>query len=134
MVRVMRAERDLMLLPILATALALLVASASPAAEDLRVEAEEFPAYGSNDLGGIPILIEFCGSASEYYTADGIDVPGEWIKLKVTFTREADYRTELAYQATYGDVVTARATILDYPAPGETLSTDFTLADGYGFG
>jgi len=109
-------------------------AGVASAAEDLRLEAEEFEAYGSYDLGGIPILVEYCASASGHYTADGIDVPGEWIKLKVSFVFEDDYRTELAYQAAYGDTVVMRATILDFPEPGQSVSTDYLLDNGYGFG
>lgn len=111
-----------------------LAAGVASAAEDLKAEAEEFEAYGSYDLGGIPILVEFCASASGYYTADGIDVPGEWIKLKVSFVLEDDYRSELAYQAEYGDTVVIRTTILDFPEPGQSVSTDYLLDNGYGFG
>lgn len=134
MFRVIREERALILLPVLAAALVIFGAGATSAAEDLRVEAEEFELYGAYDLGGIPILVEFCGSASGYFTADGIDVPGEWIKLKVTFSQETDYETELAYQCHYGEVVEVRTTILDYPEPGQSVSTEYTLENGYGFG
>jgi hypothetical protein len=112
----------------------LVAAGVAPGAEDLKVEAEEFEEYGANDLGGLPIAIEFCASASGYFTVDWIDVPGEWIKLKVTFTQEADYETVLAYQAPYGELVVVRTTILDYPEPGQSLSTEYQLDDGYGFG
>lgn len=104
------------------------------AANDLRVEAEEFEAYGANDLGGMPIGTEFCASASGYFTVDWIDVPGEWIKLAVTFVHEADYRSVLAYQAPYGELVVVRMRILDYPEPGQSLTTEYQLNDGYGFG
>jgi hypothetical protein len=115
-------------------ALILLASCLATAANDLRVEAEEYEAYGANDLGGMPIRIEFCASASGYYTVDWIDVPGEWIKLAVTFVHEGDYRSVLAYQAPYGEPVVVRTTILDYPEPGQSLSTEYLLNDGYGFG
>ena len=119
---------------VLAAGLFVLWAGAASPAEGLRVEAEEFEAYGAHDLGGLPIAIEFCASASGYYTVDWIDVPGEWIKLKVTILQEGDYGTTLAYQATYGEAVTVRTTILDYPEPGQSVQTEYALTDGYGFG
>ncbi len=134
MFRVIREERAVILIPVLVAALASFGVGAAAAAEDLRVEAEEFEAYGAYDIGGLPIAIEFCASASGYYTVDWIDVPGEWIKLKVTFTQEGDYETVLAYQAAYGDLVVVRSTILDYPEPGQSVSTEYALTDGYGFG
>ena len=134
MFRVMREERAVILIPVVVAALASFGVGAAVAAEDLRVEAEEFEAYGAYDIGGLPIATEFCASASGYYTVDWIDVPGEWIKLKVTFTQEGDYGTVLAYQAAYGDPVVVRSTILDYPEPGQSISTEYALTDGYGFG
>jgi hypothetical protein len=122
------------MIPLLIAAAVAAAAGGAWAAEDLRVEAEEFELYGAYDLGGLPIAIEFCASASGYYTVDWIDVPGEWIKLKVTFTQDSDYGTVLAYQAPYGELVVVRTTILDYPAPGESITTDHQLDNGYGFG
>ena len=134
MFRVIGEERAVILIPVLVAALASFGVGAAVAAEGLRVEAEEFEAYGAYDIGGLPIAIEFCASASGYYTVDWIDVPGEWIKLKVTFTQEGDYGSVLAYQAAYGDLVVVRSTILDYPEPGQSISTEYALTDGYGFG
>lgn len=134
MVRLIRARGASVLIPVVVAALAALGAGGASAAEDLKVEAEEFEAYGAYDLGGLPIAIEFCASASGYFTVDWIDVPGEWIKLKVTFTQEADYGSVLAYQAPYGEAVFVRTTILDYPEPGQSVSTQYQLDDGYGFG
>jgi hypothetical protein len=128
------SENPPLLLYALVMAVVLLAWGPATAAEDLRVEAEEFEAYGANDLGGLPIAIEFCASASGYFTVDWIDVPGEWIKLGVTFVHEADYRSVLAYQAPYGEPVLVRTTILDYPEPGQSLSSEYLLDDGYGFG
>jgi hypothetical protein len=106
----------------------------SSAADDLIIEGEEFTAYGSNNIGGLDILPEFCSGASGYYAADGLDVPGEWIKLKVTFPFEGCYSAVLAYQAEYGDVVKLAVKMLDTPSPGQILTTSFMLDQGYGFG
>jgi hypothetical protein len=119
---------------LLVASLFLFGAGTATPAEVLRVEAEEFEAYGAHDLGGLPIAVEFCASASGWYTVDWIDVPGEWIKLEVTIPQEGDYGSTLAYQATYGETVTVRTTILDYPEPGQSLEAEYALTDGYGFG
>jgi hypothetical protein len=134
MFRLIRTAQGSLPTPALIAGLFLFGAIAATAAEDLRVEGEEYEAYGAYDLGGLPIAIEFCASASGYFTVDWIDVPGEWIKLKVTFTQEGDYGSLLAYQAPYGELVVVRATILDYPEPGQSISTDYMLDGGYGFG
>lgn len=134
MFRWISAGRASILIPVLVAALVSLGAGAAAAAEDLRVEGEEFEAYGAHDLGGLPIATEFCASASGYLTVDWIDVPGEWIMLKVTFPHEADFESMLAYQAPYGELVVVRTTILDYPEPGQSVTSEYQLDNGYGFG
>jgi hypothetical protein len=134
MFRLRRVGRASFLIPVLVVTFVSLGAGAAGAAEDLKVEAEEYEAYGVQDLGGLPIAIEFCASASGYFTVDWIDVPGEWIKLKVTIVHEGDYGTTLAYQAPYGELVVVRTTIMDYPEPGQSVSTEYQLDGGYGFG
>jgi hypothetical protein len=104
------------------------------AAEDLRIEGEEYVFYGSYNIGGVEIRPEYCGSASEYYAADGIDVPGEWIKLKVTIPVTGCYELVSAYQAAYQDTVEIDVSILDYPEPGQVTSSRFTFVEGYGYG
>ncbi len=111
-----------------------LAAQPAAAAGDLLIECEDFEAYGANDLGGYGLAIEYCSGASQFQAVFGLDLPGEWIKLKVTFTQSGCYRAEMAYQALYGKTVDFRVRLLDAPAPGEELESAFAFDDGYGFG
>ncbi len=110
------------------------LAAGAWAADGIRVEGEDYPAYGSNDLGGYPIGSEYCAGASQYYAADGIDLPGEWIMLEVSIPEQGCYALTLAYQCYYQDTVELAVKILDYPEPGQDTRAEFTLTDGWGFG
>jgi len=121
----------LLLIPL---SLFLTPAAPSSAADGVLVEGEGFTAYGSYNLGGYDILPEYCAGASGTLAADGLDEPGEWIKLAVTLPLEGCYDAVLAYQAEYGDTVNLVVRMLDTPSPGETLLSDFLLDQGYGFG
>ena len=109
-------------------------ASPSGAAEGVLVEGEQFTDYGSYNIGGYDIRPEYCAGASGYYAADGLDLPGEWIRLRVVLPLEGCYDVVLAYQAEYGDVVKLAVKMLDTPSPGETLLSGFLLDQGFGFG
>ena len=113
---------------------AALAAPAALAADDLFIEAEEFETYGYNDLGGVEIGVEWCTGANGFMAAGGLDLPGEWIRLKVTFPAEACYESEIAYQSAYGDTVRLRVRMADAPGPGQEMTSDYMLTEGWGFG
>jgi hypothetical protein len=121
----------------LAAALALAVvmsaASPCPAEEMVYVEGEDFPAYGWLDNGGDPIEIVWCSGASQGQAAGGIDLPGEWIRLKVVFPRPGCYVPHVMYQAGYGDNVKFVLKLHDPSAPGGLQTAAFG-AVGWGFG
>jgi hypothetical protein len=97
------------------------------------VEGEDFVSYGSHNLGGDDIHVEWCSGASQGYAAGGLDVPGEWIMLKVDFLRSGCYEPHVFYQAGYGDTVSFNVRVLDESAPGGSVVSAFT-ATGWGFG
>jgi len=107
---------------------------ASIAAEDLRLEAEEFRAYGSYNIGGEGIRESYCSYASGGLAVDGLDIPGEWFKLKVSFASAGCYSSKIDYQSAYDDTVQLVVRLLDYPAPMEELRANYLLIDGFGFG
>jgi hypothetical protein len=119
---------------VVAVAALALCALPAAAANDLLVECEEFEPYGGNDLGGYTLGIEFCSGASQFQAVFGLDLPGEWIKLKVSFTEPGCYRSRMGYQSAYGETVDFRVRMLEAPAPGEEIVAPFVLDDGYGFG
>lgn len=120
----------------LAAAALVVLGSFGPAvaAEDLRLEAEEFPAYGSYNVGGYDIREAYCSYASGGLVVDGLDKATEWIKLRVTFPQGGCYTSVLDYQSAYDDTVQMVVRILDYPSIGEELRARYTLVNGYGFG
>jgi hypothetical protein len=130
----MRHSGSLAVIALLASATLALTAAGAFGASELRVEAESFEPYGSYDIGGYPIEVAYCSYASGALAVDGLDVPGEWFKLKVTFDNGGCYETRLDYQSDYGDVVDLAVRLLDYPSVGSELRADYILTDGYGFG
>ena len=104
------------------------------AAEELRREAEDYASYGWYDVGGMEITEAYCSYASQGLAVDGLDLPGEWIKLKVAFNYGGCYSTRIDYQSAYGDTVGLAVRLLDYPVPGEEIRAEYTLYDGFGFG
>lgn len=110
------------------------VVGAAHAAPSLRLEAEVFEHYGWYNIGGFDISPGYCSYASGFYTAGGLDIPGEWIELEVTFTEPACYTTRIDYQSDYGDTVRMAVRILDYPSIGEELKAEYVMSEGYGFG
>ncbi len=113
---------------------AVITAGAAAAAEDLIIEGEEYQSYGWHDLGGVAIHPEYCSGASGYYAASGLDVPGEWIRLKITIPVDGCYRTTIAYQSEYSDHVQLLLRVADAPGPGQELTSEYWLTEGYGFG
>jgi hypothetical protein len=103
-------------------------------ADGVRVEGEDYNLYGSHNIGGYPISTEYCGSASQYFAADGIDLPGEWIMLEVMVEETGCYDVTVAYQSYFQNAVGLRLRVVDYPEPGQSVVSDFTLTEGYGFG
>ncbi len=71
------------------------LSGASIAAEDLRLEAEEFPAYGSYNIGGEDIRESYCSYASGGMAVDGLDIPSEWFKLKVSIASGGCYSSRM---------------------------------------
>ena len=110
------------------------LSGASLAAYDLRLEAEEFEAYGSYNIGGEDIRASYCSYASGGLAVDGLDIPGEWFKLSVTFPHAGCYSSVIDYQSAYDDTVQLVVRLLDYPGPGRELRADYVLVDGFGFG
>jgi len=104
------------------------------AAEGLRREAEEYPSYGWYNIGGMDITEAYCSYASQGLVVDGLDIPGEWIKLKVSFSYGGCYSSRIDYQSAYADTVGLAVRLLDYPVPGEEIRAEYTLYDGFGFG
>lgn len=117
-------------------ALSVLVALAASAlgASELRIEAEGFEPYGYYDMGGYEVSVSYCSYASGALAVDGLDVPGEWFKVKVTFEAGGCYGTRIDYQSDYADTVEIAVRLLDYPDVGDELRADYTLVDGFGFG
>ena len=118
----------------LAVLLAALPAAPSRAAADVMVECEDFEAYGSNDLGGVPIAPVLCTGASGYLAVDGLDLLGEWILLSVNIPSPGCYNSTLAYQAAYDDDVGIRVSVIDAPVQGDEIDVDYPLTNGWGFG
>ena len=121
-------------MPVLVVLALLLAAGAVNGADQIVVEGEDYESYGHNDLGGVAIGAEWCSGASGFLAAGGLDVPGEWIRLKVTFTIDGCYDSGVAYQSAYGDTVELRVRLMDAPDPGGQLLDDYMLTDGWGFG
>jgi len=118
----------------LAAASVLLFAAGATAAPELRIEAESFETVGWYNIGGADIAAGYCSYASGSLTADGLDVPGEWIKLKVKFTVEDCYSSRIDYQSSYGETTRVAVSLLDYPDIGEELRSEYALTEGYGYG
>ncbi len=110
------------------------LSGASLAANDLRIEAEEFRPYGSYNIGGEDIRESYCSYASGALAVDGLDIPDEWFKLEVTFPNAGCYSSTIDYQSAYDDTVQLVVRLLDYPVPGEELRADYVLVNGFGFG
>jgi hypothetical protein len=119
---------------VLAAAMVALLAAGAFASGGLRFEAEEFEAYGSYNIGGADIAVSYCSYASGGLAVDGLDVPGEWFKLKVTISSGACYSSRMDYQSAYGDTTQLAVRLLDYPHVGDELRSDYLLVDGYGYG
>jgi len=60
----------------------LLLVAASAALADIRLEAEDMTA--SHNIGGFAIEVTGCGAASGFLAVDGLDVDGEWLRLRFT--------------------------------------------------
>ncbi len=110
------------------------LSGASLAADDLRIEAEEFREYGSYNMGGEDIRESYCSYASGGLAVDGLDLRDEWFKLEVTFPHAGCYSSKIDYQSAYDDTVQLVVRLLDYPGPGEELRADYVLVNGFGFG
>jgi hypothetical protein len=110
------------------------LASTAPGASELRIEAETFEPYGYYDTGGYEISVAYCSYASGALAVDGLDVPDEWFKIKVTFEVGGCYGTRLDYQSDYEDTVQLAVRLLDYPNVGDELRADYSLVGGFGFG
>jgi hypothetical protein len=130
----MRAELRQRMSGVLSVLLVVTVTVPAWSAERILVEGEDFGLYGSHDLGGMPIAALFCTGASGYYAANGLDVPGEWILLKVDVPDAGCYSSKLAYQAAYDDDVNLRVRMIDAPAPDDEILVDYRLTGGWGFG
>ena len=109
-------------------------AGVASAASELRLEAEDFEAYGSYNVGGMDITASYCSYASGGLAVDGLDMPDEWIKLKLTIDHAGCYSSRIDYQSAYGDTAHFAVRVLDAPVPGEELRAEYVLTDGYGFG
>jgi len=118
---------------VLGMAMVLLAGGRSLADTPIFVEGEEFMNYGWNNLGGADIQVQECSGASQGLAAGGLDVPREWIKLKVTFERAGCYDVHVFYQAEYGDTVAFDLKLLDGSPPGGFSSVSYDVP-GWGIG
>jgi len=117
----------------LAALFVLAVAVPSVGDAPVYVEGEDYLSYGWNNIGGYDIRVESCSGASQGLAAGGLDVPGEWIKLKVVFARSGCYDVHVLYQAEYEDTVAFDVKVLDTSAPGGVVAASLT-GQGWGFG
>ncbi len=97
----------------------------------IRIEGETFVA--SHNTGGFNIGVAFCGSASGYYVADGIDQPGEWIELALTLPANTIYTARLAVQGWPGEFNILQLEFLPAAGAGSRSSTEFRFT-GIGVG
>ena len=108
-------------------------ASPAPAAETV-VECEDFEVHDWHDIGGLPIAALFCAGASGYRAVNGLDVPGEWISLRVEIVSPGCYDSRVAYQTEYDDDVNLSVRMADAPLPDDEILVDYWLTNGLGFG
>jgi len=96
-----------------------------------EVEGETYSAW--NNIGGRNIQIASCHAASGGLTADGIDVPGEWIRLQITLPGSACYEDLVGFMSYEGDTNRVRMTVLGPDSWDEAAVANFTFV-GAGVG
>ena len=98
----------------------------------VQVECEAFVDY--HDIGGLRIHKEFCSGASEFYSADGVDVVGEWIEMIIFAPVTGYYEPTVGYQIEYEETAGVRMTVIDEDGEGVNRETIFQMDEGWGFG
>jgi hypothetical protein len=95
------------------------------------VELEDYT-ESYNEPGSIPITAPGCPGASGLKAVQGMDYPGEWIKVPVYVARAGEYQVLVAYQASAGDDIRVRVGIEGCGTPSPEC--DFVLDEGKGIG
>ena len=98
----------------------------------VQVEGEAY--VDTYDLGGLPFSKSFCSAASEWYAADGLDIPSEWLELEIAVPLTGHYQPLVGYQVEYQDSSAVRVTVMDEQSPEVNRVSDFSLSEGWGFG
>jgi len=115
-------------IPIAALLLATSTLSA-PATTTVREEAEAYDSF--YEAGGDAIHVGFCSSASEEFCADGVDKPGDWIRLGISVPAAGAYNAYIAFQGMAGS---AHEYLVEIWPQGEPLSTESVVFDYVGAG
>ncbi|MBC8367080.1 hypothetical protein H8E52_06695 [bacterium] len=74
-------------------------AGQSLATIEVKVEAESYDPFSTQNNGGDSIHVGFCESASQEYCADGVDMDGDWIQLYMYVPANGNYDGFMAFQA-----------------------------------
>ncbi len=118
--------------PLAALLLVAALAAAVPADATIRLEAESLA--DAHNVGGAPIALVSCGTASNGHAIDGIDMPGEWIELNLLLTGPSCLYSAVRSAGLSGVVRNFRVEITPDP-PTTTGGTDsLTTIPGTGIG
>ena len=98
----------------------------------IQAECEAFVDY--HNIGGIRIHSEFCSGASEFYSADGVDVVGEWIEVVIFAPEAGYYEPTVGYQVEYEETAGISMTVIGEDRTGVNRVSHFKLEEGWGFG
>lgn len=97
-----------------------------------NIELEDYTASYDDPSGSLTIRAPYCSGASGEKAVQGLDYPGEWIKVPVYIPHAGEYRVVVNYQATIGDDIRVRVGIEGCGTP--TPECDFVLDQGKGIG
>ena len=106
--------------------LMIMLVSGFASAEQIVVEteAEFYQVYGFLNISSLPISILFVTNASNHRVVKGMDIPGEWIELQITFPEERCYASTLFGKVLAGLQTDWRVTMLGAGPGGEDLIAD----------
>lgn len=97
-----------------------------------NIECEDYTSSYDDPSGANPITAPYCSGASGLKAVQGMDYPGEWIRVPVYVPHAGEYRVLLNYQAMAGDDIRVRVGIEGCGAP--VPECDFVLNQGKGIG
>lgn len=115
-------------------AIASLLLSTVTGTAGVTVQAEGEAFVDTYDLGGLSFSKSFCSGASEWYAADGLDIPGEWLELEIAVPLTGHYQPLVGYQVDYQDSSAVRVTVMDERVQEVNRVSDFALSEGWGIG